>query len=49
MPKYYVAEITKRGWQRISRYYANVKDAQKKHNMLKREYPNTCVLVANNR
>lgn len=43
--EYFVAEITKRGWQRISQNYANVREAQATHHRLKAAHPNACVIV----
>ncbi len=48
MQEYFVAEITKHGWHRISRNYKNVLQAQKLHSVMKTEFPNTCVLVDHN-
>jgi len=43
--EYFVAEITKRGWQRISENYQNVREAQAIHHRLKATHPNACVIV----
>lgn len=47
MPKYFIAELTKLGWRRISNNFMNLKEAQSKHKSMKYKYPNTCVVVAN--
>ena len=49
MLEYFVAQITKLGWKRITPNYQNVNEAQKIHSILKRKYPNACVVVDNKR
>jgi hypothetical protein len=43
--EYYVAQITKQGWQRISENFNDVRTAQDKHKALKPEYPYACIVV----
>jgi hypothetical protein len=43
--QYYVARITKQGWQRISKNFKDVRTAQDKHTALKPEYPYACIVV----
>lgn len=43
--RYYVAELTMRGWRRISRDFASVKDAQALRNTLKPQYPRACIVA----
>jgi hypothetical protein len=49
MIEYFVTQITKLGWQRITPNYQDVVEAQKIHNTLKRKYPNACVVVDDTR
>ncbi len=42
--RYFVAEITRKGWRRISRKFSNLKEAQNRHQYLKRKFPNACVV-----
>lgn len=48
MSKYFIAELTKKGWRRISKNFKDLKEAQNKHRSMKRRYPNACVVVDNN-
>jgi hypothetical protein len=48
MIEYFVTHITKLGWQRITPNYQDVIEAQKIHSILKRKYPNACVVVDDN-
>ncbi len=43
--QYFVARITKQGWQRISENFQDVRTAQDRHKTLKPEYPYACILV----
>jgi hypothetical protein len=45
MNKYFVAELTRKGWRRISRKFTDLKEAQNRHQYLKRKFPNACVVV----
>ncbi len=49
MHKYFIAELTKKGWRRISENFMNLKEAQTKHKNMKYKYPNACVVVDNNK
>lgn len=44
-PTYYVAILKSQGWDRISRYFSNVHEAQDILDVVKRAYPNAFVVA----
>lgn len=47
MHKYFIAELTKEGWRRVSNNFINLNEAQIEHQRMKYKYPNACVMVDN--